>query len=167
MAKDYIEIDIEDIIKYAKKASLENRRDISSKLMKHFINAGSADVKVSKNTDEALYIMQNDKKYDEANYINLETLSLAFSRLSLDKNNKELLNRIKKYLFDFRNNIKEGKSNIMLKNMIINDIEAFNYIKEFNNFTEYENTIAFKKNKKSEKQIVKVDEPYIKGKSII
>lgn len=167
MAKDYIEVDIEDIIKYAKKASLEDRKDISTKLMQYFIKAGSADVKVAKNTDEAQYIMQNDKKYDEANYINLETLSLAFSRLSLDKNNKELLNRIKKYLFDFRNNIKEGESNIMLRNIIIGDSEAFNYIKEFSNFIEYENAIAFKKTKKAEKQIVKVDEPHIKGKSII
>lgn len=167
MAKDYIVVNIEDIIKYARKASLEKRNDISAKLTQYFAKSSSIDIKINKNTEEAMYIIQNDKKYDDANYINLETLSLAFSRLSLDKSNKELLNRIKKYLFDFRQNIKEGESNTVLKNIIIDDTEVFNYIKEFSSFTEYEESIACKKLKKEDKQIVKIDDLHIKGKSII
>lgn len=169
MAKDYIEVNIEDIIKYARKASLEKRNDISAKLTQYFAKVESTDIKISKDTDEARYIMENDKKYDDANYINMETLSLAFSRLYLDKNNKELLNRIKKYLYDLRQNIKTGESNTRLKNMIMEDIEAFNYIKEFRNFTEYEEAIAFKKIGKGEKPtlVVEDSEHHIKGKSII
>ena len=167
MAKDYIEVNMEDIIKYARKASLEDKDEISAKLTQYFAKVESADVKIKKNTAEAKYIMEKDKKYAEANYINMETLSLAFSRLYLDKNNKELLNRIRKYLYDFRQNIKSGESNTMLKNLIIEDTEAFNYIKEFRNFIEYEETIAFKSTPKMEKKVVEVDEPHIKGKSII
>lgn len=167
MAKDYIEVNMEDIIKYARKASLEDKDEISAKLTQYFAKVESADVKINKDTDEARYIMQNDKKYNEVNYINMETLSLAFSRLYLDKNNKELLNRIKKYLYDFRDNIKSGESNIMLKNLIIEDTEAFNYIKEFSSFIQYEEAIAFKKPAKVEKTVTEVKEHHIKGKSII
>lgn len=169
MAKDYIEVNMEDIIKYARKASLEDKDEISAKLTQYFAKVESADVKINKDTDEARYIMQNDKKYNEVNYINMETLSLAFSRLYLDKNNKELLNRIKKYLYDFRQNIKSGESNAMLKDLIVEDTEVFNYIKEFRNFTEYENAIAFKKINKGEKPVLIVEdsEHHIKGKSII
>ena len=36
MAKDYIEVNMEDIIKYARKASLEDKDEISAKLTQYF-----------------------------------------------------------------------------------------------------------------------------------
>lgn len=146
LKNDYLKVSILDIIRCFIKAK-DNQEDpcVINVLSDLFVNAECSEVIISKNSPEGMCILKYYPTITSQNCITLESLSLAFCRLYFGKNNKELLKRIEKYYRQFYENLKYKEDNTILKQEIILDDEAFQLIKQFSNYDDYETSIVEKR----------------------
>lgn len=165
MEKQFIKVSILDAIRCSSIARQhgENQESIN-KLNSLFIDAVSLEVKISKDSEEAKLFIKYGDNILLQNYITLESLSLAFNRLYFGKNNKELLKRVEKYYRQYSENIMHDDDNTVLKQEIISDKDAFDFISQYSDYNEYELYLMGKNNKTKKLVNPKQD---IKGKPIV
>lgn len=165
MGNEYIKISILEALRYSSLAHQNGEsQEIIDRLHILFINSKTLEIKIPIDSEEAKLILKYNNNVLLQNYITLESLSLAFNRLYFGKNNKELLKKIERYYRKYSENISHNDDNTELKREIILDKEAFNFIKQYSNYSEYEIALAGK-NVKTKKLINKNQE--LKGKSIV
>ncbi len=165
MENEYIKISILESLRYSSLAHQNGEsQEIIDRLHSLFINSRTLEIKIPIDSEEAKLILKYNNNVLLQNYITLESLSLAFNRLYFGKNNKELLKKIERYYRKYSENISHNDDNTELKREIILDKEAFDFIKQYSNYSEYEIALAGK-NVKTKKLINKNQE--LKGKSIV
>ena len=164
MENKFIKISILEVIRCSGIAKQNNEdQKIIDKLNDLFVTAESLEVKLPYESEEAKLLLKYNNRLLLQNYITLESLSLAFNRLYFGKSNKELLKRIEKYYRKYSENITHNDDNTELKQQIILDEEAYNFIKQYSNYNEYELELNGKNSKI--KKLVSNQE--IKGKPIV
>lgn len=165
METEYIKISILEIIRCSSLAHQNGEgKEIIDKLKKLFVNSKSLEVKIPIDSEEAKIILKYNSNILLQNYITLESLSLAFNRLYFGKNNKELLKKIEKYYRKYSENITHNDDNTELKQEIILDKEAFDFIKQYSNYNEYEIDLTGKNSKI--KKLINNNQD-LKGKAIV
>ena len=165
METEYIKISILEIIRCSSLAHQNGEgNEIIDKLKKLFVNSKSLEVKIPIDSEEAKIILKYNSNILLQNYITLESLSLAFNRLYFGKNNKELLKKIEKYYRKYSENITHNDDNTELKQEIILDKEAFDFIKQYSNYNEYEIDLTGKNSKI--KKLINNNQD-LKGKAIV
>ena len=147
MSKDaYIRVSIVDIIRASLKAKNQQEDEqIVEKLEQLFVSAEATEIELPMESDEANCILKYNSSLSVQKYITMESLSLAFVRLYMGKHNKVLLKGVESYLKTYDENVKKDEDNSTLRNQIMNDIEAFEYIKQFSSYGSYEDSITGKK----------------------
>jgi len=163
MESKYIKISIIEIIRCSGIAKENNeKQELIDKLNNLFINSDSIEIKLPIQSEEAKLILKYNDNLLLQNYITLESLSIAFNRLYFGKSNKELLKRIEKYYRKYSENITHDEDSTELKKEIISDTEAYNFIRQYSNYDEYELELIGK-NSKTKKLMPNQE---IKGKAI-
>ena len=166
MQDEYIKISLLELIRCIS-LSAGKKEVITDKLITLFSNAKTAEIILPIDSEEAKYILKYNQRIDIYNYVTIESLSSAFTRLYFGKNNKELLKRMEQYYREYCENIKSDVDNKYLKEIIINDKEAFDTIKKFSTYKEYEIGLVGK-NIKMKKLVNKTKKNQgIQGKPII
>lgn len=164
MENEYVQVPILEIIRCSGIAKQNNEsQNLINKLTDIFANAESMEVKIPIQSEEAKLILKYNNRLLLQNYITLESLSLAFNRLYFGKSNKELQKRVEKYYHKYLENITHNEDNTELKQEIILDEEAYNFIRKYSNYKEYELELIGK-NSKIKKLVSKQE---IKGKPIV
>ena len=164
--KQYLRISLLDVIRcYGEAKNNNENQEVVNKLADLFVSSDSTEVSILEDSEEAKCLLKYNKVIMYQNYITLESLAIAFNRLYFGKNNKDLLDKIKKYYQQFYELVKRDEDRSSLKQEIILDKEVFEYIRQFLTYEDYEKQIVGKNLK--DKINIKEKNSEIRGKAII
>lgn len=153
--KKKIIFSLSDIMTAYETANKEKNTAIAQKLRTLFITA-DGEVAIAENSEVAAYLISQK--------ICLESIIFSYAK-ALYKNNSSVKNKLKKFLFQFMENIENGIETTYLIEMIKADEELFQYISNTTTIEELKKDL----NKKKKKNVVvsKKNNQLIKGKPFI
>lgn len=161
MSNDKVSITLEQVMNGYKKALELNNQKMILELSKLFQTIEDT-ILLDKNSEVVSFLCINPK------IITLDSLAINYVK-ALYKNNNEMKQKLKKYLFQYMGNIEQGIDNVYIEQQIMDDKTLYQFMKQTKNSEDLEKYLLKNCKKKQNKQQKETLEkqPFVKGRPFI
>lgn len=154
---DKLNLSLEQLLDLLKLVEKQKDDFLVKKIIKLYSNIEEDNVSLKLDDPLSIFLINHKE-------ITIDELSTAYIR-AIYKNNSEVKKKLKKYLYEYLNNLESGIDNTYIIEIIKDDKKLYDYIKEYENIKKYSTSLI--KNKKQQKKVPKLEEKKVKGKAFI